>query len=517
MWTQKNMLDPSALDGNRAPNARRGLRRRVGAFTVVVVIGLMAVACSPRTQHGRSATAPADRLPTVYPADPKAEEVATSFVEAFGLFDGERAITYLADDARLEMDATTQEQVPVFTSFLEAMGYKQIPVDECSVTGNSASGTAVRCRFDWHAIRSDEMGLGPYPGYWDLTVRDGEIVSVSLDWDIEKFSPQMWEPFRDWVSRSYPKDLDVMYTGGGANFRLTEESIRLWKRHTREYVEVVGSRVVPEVDYVIDLNTGLMTPLPEAIIRSLGETGKGGADSGYRYAASLDGSLLAYVGAGQDGSPQIFIAGIDGIRNRQVTHDPKGAVSPAWSPDRTSIAYVGYGSGDVQNVFVLEIATGETRQITDETHDLWGPSFTPDGSSLVYTDPRGASDAAEMRTVPVAGGQSTILFGGGHGGMGHAAQGSMSPDGSLVTMTGHEIGGPGAGVFVSNADGTQRRAIPGYGTNPAGSWSPDGSQIVCKSYGGRILVVDVATGDASPVAEGSEAIWLDDHTLLVVT
>ena len=90
MWTQKNMLDPSALDGNRAPNARRGLRRRVGAFTVVVVIGLMAVACSPRTQHGRSATAPADRLPTVYPADPKAEEVATSFVEAFGLFDGER-------------------------------------------------------------------------------------------------------------------------------------------------------------------------------------------------------------------------------------------------------------------------------------------------------------------------------------------------------------------------------------------------------------------------------------------
>ena len=100
--------------------------------------------------------------------------------------------------------------------------------------------------------------------------------------------------------------------------------------------------------------------------------------------------------------------------------------------------------------------------------------------------------------------------------MGHAVSGSFSPDGSLVTMTGNEIGGPGAAVFVSNTDGTQRRSIAGYGMNPAGTWSPDGSQIVCLSYKeDRILVVDIATGDASPVAKGSEAIWLDDHTLVV--
>ncbi len=27
-----------------------------------------------------------------------------------------------------------------------------------------------------------------------------------MTWDIEKFSPQMWEPFADWVSTTYPKD-----------------------------------------------------------------------------------------------------------------------------------------------------------------------------------------------------------------------------------------------------------------------------------------------------------------------
>jgi Tol biopolymer transport system component len=259
--------------------------------------------------------------------------------------------------------------------------------------------------------------------------------------------------------------------------------------------------------YFLDLRTGEQTPLVENLA--------GGTD----FAASLDGMGLAYVGTGDEGSPQIFIAGIDGTGIRQVTHDPKGAATPAWSPDETSIAYVGYGSGDVQNLFILEIATGETRQITDETRALSGavsgPSFTPDGSSLVYTDPGSASDTAEMRTVPVAGGQSTILFGGGHGGMGHAGQGSMSPDGSLVTMTGHEINGPGAAVFVSNTDGTQRRAIAGYGTNPAGTWSPDGSRIVCSNWGNGIIVVDIATGDVTRVAQGSEAIWIDRHTLLV--
>jgi Tol biopolymer transport system component len=60
--------------------------------------------------------------------------------------------------------------------------------------------------------------------------------------------------------------------------------------------------------------------------------------------------------------------------------------------------------------------------------------------------------------------------------------------------------------------------IRGRRSNPAGTWSPDGSRIVCLQVDTRrsaIIVVDVTTGDASPVAEGSEAIWLDDHTLLV--
>ena len=39
-------------------------------------------------------------------------------------------------------------------------------------------------------------------------------------------------------------------------------------------------------------------------------------------------------------------------------------------------------------------------------------------------------------------------------------------------------------------------------------------RIVCSDQNG-IIVVDIATGNASLVAEGSRAIWLDQQTLLV--
>jgi Tol biopolymer transport system component len=283
----------------------------------------------------------------------------------------------------------------------------------------------------------------------------------------------------------------------------------------------VGASALPGVDYVIDLNTGATTPLPDAIIRSSLRTDEGSV--GPHYAVSRDGSQLAYVGAGDDGVPQIFVAGIDGSRVRQVTHDPVGADWPAWSPDGTRIAYLGgSSSSDLvsdRDLLVLDVATGASTKIADGVAFPSGLQFTPDGSSLVYTGPNSnLGIGREMRTVPLAGGQSTILFGGGHRGVGDAGSGSLSPDGSLVTMIGYLVDGPGAARFVVKADGTALRYVRGFGSNPGGMWSPDGRRIVCLGpdrQDGGMIVIDVVTGDTLLVAEGSEAIWLDGQTLLV--
>jgi hypothetical protein len=102
------------------------------------------------------------------------------------------------------------------------------------------------CPFDYHALRSDEIGRGPFSGSsFYVTVLNGEIVSASmqLEYASNGFSEQMWEPFAKWVSETYPEDAAVMYADWPSQSlqRMTGESIRLWERHTRGYVEeVVG-------------------------------------------------------------------------------------------------------------------------------------------------------------------------------------------------------------------------------------------------------------------------------------
>lgn len=169
-----------------------------------------------------------------------AEEAATGFLEAFGALDVEQAKTYLADDAVIA-SMGAQDDLRLLISYLEATGYRQT-LDPCEASGESAIGTTVRCAFAFHALRSSEIGLGPYTGgAFDLVVRDGEIARVSQGWEIEEFSPQVWEPFAEWVSTTYPEDAAVMYVDASlSGVRLTEEAIRLWGRRTREYVDEVG-------------------------------------------------------------------------------------------------------------------------------------------------------------------------------------------------------------------------------------------------------------------------------------
>jgi len=250
------------------------------------------------------------------------------------------------------------------------------------------------------------------------------------------------------------------------------------------------------------------TPLPDAFTRSRTEQG---TLSPSGYAVSPDGSLLAYVRDGDEGTNQIFIAGIDGTEVRQMTHDPMGAFGPAWSPDGTTIAYTGSATeGGSTNLFVVDVASGEPTQLTEDGL-VEGPSFTPDGSSVVYTH---AIVPPVLKTVPVTGGRSTLLFPLGAD-LAGAENGSLSPDGSLVTFLEQGPVNVGGNRWVANADGTERRLLPAcLIDSPSGTWSPDGSRIVC-SAATDVRVVDIATGDVTRVEAVGGAIWLDDHTLLV--
>ena len=240
--TQNVKSDPGVLEPQPKRQHRWSGGKRIGALAAAAVAPvLIAAVLIIQSREEAPAT---DQTPVAAGAqentvNARAKKVATGFVEAYGAFDVEQAMTYLADDATIAV-LGAQDDLRLLSSWLEATGYQQI-VDPCEGVGNSASGS-IRCTFAFHALRSGELGRGPFGGSsFDLVVRDGKIVHASQDWEIEKFSPQVWEPFANWVSTVHPKDAAVMYQDDShSGVRLTRESIRLWEVRTLEYVEEVG-------------------------------------------------------------------------------------------------------------------------------------------------------------------------------------------------------------------------------------------------------------------------------------
>lgn len=181
----------------------------------------------------------ADRAEPAAPPQPsQAEEVAAAFADAFASSDVARADSYVADSAFVEI----LEGWSRARSWNAATGFQYLLRGPCDAGAPGALGTPVRCPFDYHALRSDELGRGPYTGSaFIVTVSFGEVVAADEDLVfIENgFSAQMWEPFSEWVTRTHPKDAAVMYTDYPDNSMqaVTDQAIALWERHTKGYVK----------------------------------------------------------------------------------------------------------------------------------------------------------------------------------------------------------------------------------------------------------------------------------------
>lgn len=269
------------------------------------------------------------------------------------------------------------------------------------------------------------------------------------------------------------------------------------------------------VHFVADLSTGETRPLPESLV------------GGRSYAVSPDGTMFAYSsGACPPCIPPIEVhtADVDGTWVRKVaTPGVVDAFGPSWSPDGSMLVYQGSdGLNEVGNLYVVDLATGEVRRITDLASRLLSrfplnPSFTPDGEAVLFQLPRGVrantSDVDtrwDLWSVPIAGGELTLV-------RRNAAMGVYSPDGSTLAFLDALRPGAGGGLrsnlWLADVGGSDLRLLS-VGRFGFVRWSPDGTRI---AYGGngKIRVVDVATGQASRVANGITAEWLDDDTLVV--
>ena len=255
--------------------------------------------------------------------------------------------------------------------------------------------------------------------------------------------------------------------------------------------------------YQVDLPSGTVTVVQAPYARGVGDV-------------SPDGATIANAGH------KVIVTDLEGDNVRAFDSTrvaaPQGAEAPRWSPDGRTIVYQVDGPQQkIGNLFALDVASEKVRQLTDLEQisaGLWfmAPSYSPDGRSILFTSPSAGKDDRQvwhLWSIPSSGGEPTIV-------LRDAAFGEYSPDGSAIAFTRVSGDGSGGGMWIVNADGSDRRQLVA-GEIVFPRWSPDGTRIAYGHDGeSRTYVYDLATGETTSIAGVSTwPEWVDDDTLLV--
>jgi Tol biopolymer transport system component len=233
-------------------------------------------------------------------------------------------------------------------------------------------------------------------------------------------------------------------------------------------------------------------------------------------AISPDGTSVAFVML--DGPiSRIATMQLDGEGFRIITEGPSSAVRPRWSPDGSELVFyrvdrLSREQGfDVLHLMVMNRDGTNVREISG-THkpDNLPPDWSPDGSLILYSSMYAISGTLydDLATIPAAGGRSHRLT---TTGTIDEAGGDWSPDGHSIAYK--RLDGGDWEIWVMNADGSGQHllaALP-HANAEAPDWSPDGSMVAFIGSAGGVngngqghggaYVVDVATGEVTQILD----------------
>ncbi len=129
-------------------------------------------------------------------------------------------------------------------------------------------------------------------------------------------------------------------------------------------------------------------------------------NSNYSPAVSPDGKRVAMI-LTKGGSPDLYVADLDGTNLKQLTKTREDESSPCWSPDSSTICFVGRTSGKRAGLFTVSADGGEPRYLsTSGVSTVTEPDWSPDGKQIVFTRQAGGF---EICVVPAKGGTAKVL------------------------------------------------------------------------------------------------------------
>lgn len=241
------------------------------------------------------------------------------------------------------------------------------------------------------------------------------------------------------------------------------------------------------------------------------------AHSGFEL--SPDATALSYH-LHEEGGTQMFVLPIQGGAPRFVarTGTVEGS-TPTWSPDGSRLAYAHGGS-----LFTIPAEGGEPQRIAQLGEwENWSVRWSPDGNYLAgfgFAEGEVYPDNA-IFVVPASGGEMRRLtpFNGGEGTYDYKEGLQWHPDGERLSYMAYPDGSCMA--YLDGSPSTLLVDMPD-GWDYVGTWTPDGSTYLFRSWGGGesgVWAYDLAQGTTelySPLPRGGLGLsWArDGHTFV---
>jgi len=125
-------------------------------------------------------------------------------------------------------------------------------------------------------------------------------------------------------------------------------------------------------------------------------------------AVSPDGSRIAMI-LSKGGSPNLYVANIDGSGLQRLTSTREGESSPCWSPDGKTICFASRVGGSAA-LYTIPATGGQMKRLqTIGAVNATEPDWSPDGSMIAFTAQMGGF---QICIVPATGGEAKILTAG---------------------------------------------------------------------------------------------------------